>query len=220
MLLYYITERAAFSGDERTRRRRLLDKVAEAAGCGVDYIQLREKDLSARELELLAREAKRAIDGAMRDGGRKTVLLVNSRTDVALAARADGVHLPACDVTPEEVRTVWRNFAGGPAGAGFVSTPIIGVSCHALEEVASAAADHASFAVFAPVFGKKDAPQVKPTGLDGLRRACFTEIPVLALGGITLENARACVQAGAAGVAAIRMFQENDIAGVVRALRG
>jgi thiamine-phosphate pyrophosphorylase len=224
LLLYYITDRAAFSADERTRRRRLLDKIAEAASCGVDYIQLREKDLPARELELLAREAKRLIDEAkMRDGEPKTVLLVNSRTDVALSAYAGGVHLPADDVTPEDVCAAWRqDFAGGsPTSADFVeAAPIIGASCHSLEEVARAAANRASFAVFGPVFGKKDTPQVKPAGLEELRRVCCAKIRVLALGGITLENARSCVQAGAAGVAAIRMFQANDIAGIVRELRG
>jgi thiamine-phosphate pyrophosphorylase len=73
--------------------------------------------------------------------------------------------------------------------------------------------------VFAPVFGKKDAPHTSPAGLDGLREACRQKIPVLALGGVTLANGRACLEAGATGIAAIRLFQENDIADVVRQLK-
>src|SRR5580698_1242924 len=106
-LLYYITDRTAFPGDERTRRLRLLDKIAEAATQGVDYIQLREKDLSTRDLESLAREAMRIIDEkrklATDHWPPTTALLINSRTDVAIATCAAGVHLPSNDVSPQEV---------------------------------------------------------------------------------------------------------------------
>jgi thiamine-phosphate pyrophosphorylase len=85
--------------------------------------------------------------------------------------------------------------------------------------VAQAAANGADFAVFAPVFEKKDAPGARSAGLGALREACRAAIPVLALGGITLENARSCFDAGAAGIAAIRLFQENDMATVVKQLR-
>src|SRR5712691_9299931 len=101
-LLYYITDRSQFPGDERARRHALLAKVTEAARAGVDYIQLREKDLSARELETLARQAVAAV----RENSPSTRLLINSRTDVALAAGVDGVHLRADDVAPHEVRQV------------------------------------------------------------------------------------------------------------------
>lgn len=77
----------------------------------------------------------------------------------------------------------------------------------------------ADFAVFAPVFEKKDDSHARPAGLDALRQACREKIPVLALGGITVGNACACREAGAAGVAGIRLFQENDVAQVVHALR-
>ena len=99
-LLYYITDRSQFRGDERARRRDLLAKVAEGARAGVDYIQLREKDLSTRELEMLARE----VVAIVRENSSLTRLLINSRTDVALAAGADGVHLRADDVGPREAR--------------------------------------------------------------------------------------------------------------------
>jgi thiamine-phosphate pyrophosphorylase len=108
-LLYYITDCAAFPGDERTRRLRLLDKIAEAARCGVDYIQLREKDMPTRELESLAREAVEMIHQLSNENRKlNTGLLINSRADVALTSGADGVHLRADDVSPREVRDAWH----------------------------------------------------------------------------------------------------------------
>lgn len=245
-MLYYITDRTAFPGDESARRRRLLEKIGEAARAGVEYIQVREKDLSPRELEQLARQAIRAIREAQRESGGqqlRTALLINSRTDVALAAGADGVHLRSDDLSPSEVRAVWRRGAGrcgagtrdagaphrlrpcpehaeaaGSGGESF-SDPVVAVSCHSPREVARAAADGATFAVFAPVFEKKDSPDTRAAGLGALQEACRAGIPVLALGGINLQNAQSCLDAGAVGIAAIRLFQENGIAQVVEKLR-
>ena len=224
-LLYYITDRKAFPGGERNRRLRLLDKIAEVASHGVDYIQLREKDLTTRGLESLAREAMQIIrDQKLATGNRQpaTALLINSRTDVALATGAAGVHLPANDISPQEVRDAWhrRCGAGAPARELSPQNPLIAVSCHQPEEVVKAAANQATFTVFAPIFEKKDAPGTTPAGLEALSQACRAAIPVLALGGVTLQNAESCLQAGAAGIAAIRLFQENDIAMIVRELRG
>ena len=222
MLLYYITDRKAFPGDEPTRRRRLLDKIAEAASCDVDYIQLREKDLPTRELESLAREASQIIQELRTENRElRTALLINSRTDVAMASGAAGVHLRSDDVSPQEVRNAWRRACGSGTLAREISPrdPLIAVSCHSPEEVTQAAESCATFAVFGPVFEKKDAPGRDPAGLDALRQACLANIPVLALGGITVENAESCRNAGAAGIAAIRLFQENEIAAVVRRLR-
>jgi thiamine-phosphate pyrophosphorylase len=220
-LLYYITDRTAFAADEPTRRRRLLDKIAEAVRAGVDYIQLREKDLPTRELEMLAREAVDILR-QLRTGSRelRTALLINSRTDIALAAGADGVHLRSDDITPREVRAIWEKCGAG-ASARELSPrePLIGVSCHSPEEVKQAEADGATFAVFAPVFEKKDVPKVDPAGLTQLREARNGKIPVMALGGVTLENAKSCLEAGASGIAAIRLFQENNIAETVANLR-
>jgi thiamine-phosphate pyrophosphorylase len=222
-LLYYITDRTAFAGDEGARRRRLVEKIAEAARASVDYIQLREKDLSARELEILAREAVAVIEQSRAENRElKTALLINSRTDVALAVGADGVHLPSEDVSPSEVRAIWNASdvgAHGPENSH--RTPVIGVSCHSAEEVALAAANGANFAVFAPVFGKKDTQgsEVPAAGLEQLRKACKASIPVLALGGVNLANARSCLEAGAAGIAAIRLFQQNDVGEIVKQLR-
>jgi thiamine-phosphate pyrophosphorylase len=224
VLLYYITDRKTFSGDEPTRRLRLLEKIAEAASHGVDYIQLREKDLPTRDLESLARQAMQIIrDQQPETGNRKpeTALLINSRTDVAIATAA-GVHLRATDVSPQEVRTAWQRSCGAGALAREDSPPdpVIAVSCHSPQEITNAAANQATFAVFAPVFEKNHSPQSIPAGLGALRQSCRAKIPVLALGGVTLQNAHSCLQAGAAGIAAIRLFQENDIGTIIRSLRG
>jgi thiamine-phosphate pyrophosphorylase len=223
VLLYYITDRTAFPGDEPTRRLRLLEKISEAANTGIDYIQLRERDLCTRDLESLAGEAMQIIQKLRTENRElRTALLINSRTDIALATEADGVHLPANDVSPKEVRKVWHGACGAGVPAREVSPgkPLISVSCHSPEEVVQAAANGADLAILAPIFEKKDAPGTIPAGLEALRQACHSRIPVLALGGITLQNAAACLSAGAAGIAAIRLFQENDIVDVVRALRG
>jgi thiamine-phosphate pyrophosphorylase len=219
-LLYYITDRAAFPGDESLRRRCLLKKISEAARAGVDYIQLREKDLSTRELESLASEAVSVL-GQLRTENRelRTAFLINSRTDIALAVGADGVHLRSDDISPQEVRAIYSCGTDTPVRQLSPRAPLIGVSCHAPADVAKALANGATFAVFAPVFEKKDAPTAPPTGLALLREACQARIPILALGGVTLANARACLEVGAAGIAAIRLFQESDLFEVVGRLR-
>jgi len=223
-LLYYITDRTAFAADEPTRRRCLLDKILEAARAGVDYIQLREKDLPTRELEMLARKAAQVVREASKlapgPWPLAPALLINSRTDVTFASGADGVHLRSDDVTPQEVRAIWEKCGAG-ASARELSprAPLIGISCHSPGEVKQAEAEGATFAVFTPVFGKKDVPDVPQAGLTQLHEACKVKIPVLALGGITPENAKSCLEAGASGIAAIRLFQENNIAETVAALR-
>jgi thiamine-phosphate pyrophosphorylase len=224
-LLYYITDRSQFRGHELDRRSALLAKVAEAARAGVDYIQLRERDLSARELETLARDARTAVrDSAplgtenreLRTGAESgTRILINSRTDIALAAGMDGVHLRADDLTPNEVRQVLKASAHGPWTEYF----LVAASCHSNEDVKRAESEAVDFAVFAPVFGKSSAPGTQPTGLAALHDACRTRIPMFALGGVTMENAQSCRNAGAAGIAGIRLFQENRIEDVVRTLR-
>ena len=219
LVLYYITDRTTFAPDEPARRTRLLDKIEEAARAGVDYIQLREKDLSTRELESLARKAVGLLTELRRENQEvSTKLLINSRTDVAMATGADGVHLRAEDISPQVVRRIWSCGAGALARAS-PQVPLIGVSCHSSEEVARAQANGADFAVFAPVFEKKDLPEQVPAGLAKLRQVCTAKIPVLALGGVTLANANHCVEAAAAGVAAIRLFQDNDVAEIADQMR-
>jgi thiamine-phosphate pyrophosphorylase len=214
--LYYITDRSQFPGNEAARRQLLLRRISEAARAGIDYIQLREKDLPARELEELAGQAIRILeDERLRTVNRnmRTALLINSRTDVALAVGAHGVHLRSDDISPADVRRMCS------ARRDAQVRLIISQSCHQPNDVQQAARVGANLALFAPVFEKKDDPCAKPAGLEALRRACQYNLPVLALGGITLTNAAACLEAGAAGIAAIRLFQENDIAELARRLR-
>lgn len=217
MVLYYITDRKQFPGEEAEREAALHKKIAEAARCGIDFIQLREKDLPVRRLEILAHAAVRAIQENSRPNsqGPGTRLLINSRTDVAIACGADGVHLPSGDISPVEVREIWERSDGEKS-----TSCVISISCHAVEDVARSRSDGADFALFAPIFEKKGAADVPAVGLEKLREACLQEIPVLALGGVTVKNARQCLNVGAAGIAGIRLFQENDIASVVRQLRG
>jgi thiamine-phosphate pyrophosphorylase len=206
--LYYITDRRQFAGDADEQEQRLLAKIAECAAAGVEYVQLREKDLSPRALEGLALKAMTTLVGS------RTQLLINSRTDVALACGAHGVHLPANDLAASEVRSIF-------ARAG-KSERMIGVSTHSAAEVASAESHGANFAVFGPVFEKSGS--VNHDGFEQLRQICHrTEaaqppMPVWALGGITLENAGECAAAGAAGIAAIRLFQQNDVHVLVKKL--
>ena len=205
LLLCYITDRQQFPGSEAQKRNQLLARIYECAAAGVDYIQLRERDLPARDLELLACEALTAI-------GRNapTRLLINSRTDVALACGAHGVHLPAGSLPASEVRALWNRVTDLPS--------LIGVSTHSAAEIASAEAHGADFAVFAPVFQKDG--RTNPAGLEQLNAACRqTSVPVFALGGVALENARRCLDAGAAGIAGIRLFQRKDARSVAASLR-
>jgi thiamine-phosphate pyrophosphorylase len=218
-LLCYITARASFPGDEAERRRKLLAKISEAAACGVDFVQLREKDPSSRRLEELALEARKALDDLNVTGGkRQTTLLINSRCDVALATGADGVHLRSVDISVSEARKV-RELAFSRKRNPESGSWIVAVSCHSEEEVRVAAGEGADFVVFGPIFEKTGAPGTTPAGLHALHMASRHNIPVLALGGVTLQSAQSCMEAGAAGIAGIRLFQENDISAVVQRLR-
>ena len=111
-----------------------------------------------------------------------------------------------------------RKYGKSGARREILPGTLVSVSCHTVAAVARAASEGADFAVFAPIFEKKDSPATKAVGLDQLREACRKKIPVFALGGLTLENAAACVDTGAAGIAAIRLFQDNDITEIVQRL--
>ena len=207
MLLYYITDRKAFDASEPERRVALLKRIGEAARAGVDYIQLREKDLGIADLELLAREALHIIS----ERRPKTKLLINTHTDTALAVGADGVHLPAGTSPASAVRAAWFDHAR--------RAPVIGVSAHSVADVRLAEAYGADFAMLAPIF-EKTGTSVKGIGLEVLRKACAEScLPVLALGGVNLMNARACLDAGAVGIAAIRLFQQGEVAETIERLR-
>jgi thiamine-phosphate pyrophosphorylase len=167
----------------------LLDSITHNLAAGVTWIQIREKDLSARALFELVDAARKLPN----PHGSK--ILVNSRVDVALAAGADGAHLP----TGSPAARVWRR-------PGF----LIGVSCHSVDDVRNAEKDGADYVVFGPVFAPlSKSTELEPRGLEGLKRATkAVKIPVLALGGVTRENSDLCISAGAAGVAGISLYQE------------
>ena len=221
LLLYYITDRMQLGADEASRRARLLERIASAAEAGVDCIQLRERDLTTRELERLSAAAV----GRVREAKSGTKLLINSRVDVALAVGADGVHLRSNDIAASEARAIWAKSAKR-------TDCVVAVSCHSIQDVLSAEGHGADFVVFGPVFGKQGSAQ-PPTGVEAIARVVSRGVPadpkveagqtlrmpVIALGGVTVENAALCLRAGAAGVAGIRLFQQGDVAETVKRLR-
>ncbi|HEY0263864.1 MAG TPA: thiamine phosphate synthase [Granulicella sp.] len=209
MLRYAITDRSVFAaGSEagpETRFGALIARCVQLAQSGVDLLQVREKDLPPEDLA----ELSRRLLAAVRAVGGPTRVLLNSRVDLALSIGADGVHLSSApgQASPEEIRLEYRR-AGLPE-------PFVSVSCHSLDEVRRAREMKASAVLFGPVFGKTlDGEQVvAPVGLEALRAACLEAgaMPVLALGGVTPERVQSCLDAGAAGVAAIRMFLAGEL---------
>ena len=187
--LYYITDRAQINSST-------LDAcIARAIAAGVDWVQIREKDLPARRLLALAEEATRAA----RDTGR-TRVTVNDRLDVALAAQAHGVHLGTHSLPADLVRRlVPRDF-------------LVGVSCHSLAEALAAQAAGADYLLLGPIFATPSKLAYgPPLGLAKLHEVTLqVSLPVFALGGITLERAAPCRENGAAGIAGIRLFQDCD----------
>jgi thiamine-phosphate pyrophosphorylase len=216
-ILCYVTDRSSLhAAGERNCVEALLQKMEAAAAAGVDWIQLRENDLSGKECAGLTREALRRVVRASANTSCATRVLVNDRLDVALAEHAGGVHLGENSVSVEDARRVIA--AAQPPPQNF----LVGVSCHSLEAVKSAARAGADFIFFGPVFATPSkAVFGQPQGLARLAQACHAvEIPVLAIGGITLENAAECRASGAAGIAAIRLFQDaGTLSLAVRGLR-
>ncbi len=176
-------------GNAAADREAWLGRIAKAVHAGAGMIQIREKQLEAGELLDLTRSAIAAAGAA--------TVIVNSRVDVAIAAGAAGVHLPADAVDP----TRWRAIA--PAQF------LIGVSCHTLAELRQAEREGASYAIFGPVFAPlSKTSSLAPRGLEGLRTATRSvRVPLYAVGGITRANAVDCFETGAAGVAAISLYR-------------
>jgi thiamine-phosphate pyrophosphorylase len=190
--------------NESALRSTILQNIQVAFSAGVDWIQVREKDLQGGQLLEVGRVA---VDLAATHG-KKTEsaprIIINDRLDVALTSGAHGVHLgresaPAHDVV--------RWCRAGNAPNGFV----IGVSCHSIEEAREAENAKADYIFFGPVFETPSKlPFGAPQGIQTLSEVCRTvAIPVVAIGGVSQENAAACIRAGASGIAAIRMFQES-----------
>ena len=179
----------------------LLEHIRNAAVAGVDWIQVREKDLGTHALIELVRQAIHSVQGT------GASILVNDRLDVAIAAGAAGVHLGEKSL-PVDAVAKWRHSVGR---AEFK----IGISCHSLEAALAAERGGADYIFFGPVFSTPSKASFgPPQGIERLREICSAvRIPVLAIGGVNLENAASCIAAGAAGVAAIRLFQDSpDVA--------
>jgi thiamine-phosphate pyrophosphorylase len=163
----------------------LLVQISAAVEAGVDYVQIRERDLAPR---VLADITARAVAAAR---GSRTRILVNDRADVALAAGADGVHLrtdgpPVVDARRLGVRLVSR-------------------AAHSIDDVRRAAG--ADLVIFGTVFESMSKAGVPAQGLRALATASsIGSVPLLAIGGVTIENAAGCRRAGAAGIAAIGLF--------------
>jgi thiamine-phosphate pyrophosphorylase len=197
----------------------LLEKINLVAAAGVDWIQLREKDLPARQSAVLTREALRSVSKQVNSAQSLTRILVNDRLDVALAELAGGVHLGENSLPVEEANRLVRASHAAPTRPRDF---FVGVSTHSLEAAKSAPSAGADYVFFGPVFATPSKSAYgAPQGLERLAKVCASvTIPIVAIGGITLENAHSCFSAGASGIAAIRLFQDStDPATVVRVLR-
>jgi thiamine-phosphate pyrophosphorylase len=200
-IICYVTDRKALAGDKSLPA--LLDMIRAAAAAGVDWVQIREKDLPARELFALVREA--VALASLRPGSippRPIKMIVNNRLDVALAAGAAGVHLGHASAPVREVVSWCR---AGNAPPDF----LVGVSCHSLEGAQEAQSAGASYTYFGPIY---ETPSKilfgKPHGVEELAQvASAVTIPVIAIGGVNASNAADCLRTGAAGIAAIRLVQ-------------
>lgn len=196
-LLYLITDRLQFSATSQIAWKTQLEAISLAAQAGCQFIQIREKDLSARELGHFVK----AACSAARPYGTK--IFVNDRLDVALATGAEGIHLRTNSLPVTEVRRVTSDDF------------LIGVSTHSRSEALAAEAGGADFIVWGPVFYTSSKSSYgEPLGVKLLAEICeHVKIPVLALGGITMDNFSACLAHHAAGIAAISLFNNFNTLG-------
>lgn len=178
----------------------LLRLVEAAVAADVSLVQLREKALSAKVLFELAQRCVRLTSGS------NTRLLVNDRYDVALAAGADGVHLTSTSIPTDVVRD--------KVGEKL----LVGVSTHSVSEAQTAQSQGADFILFGPVYETESKKSYgDPQGVERLREVVSRvgPMPVIAIGGISVDNARECSDAGAAGIAAIGLFSDPESLGTV-----
>lgn len=201
MLLYAITQRSCFAEDEIARAQALQVQALRLAKSGVHYLQIREKDLPLKDLRSLAA----SIVEIVRPEGSQMKIILNGPAAVAAEAGCDGIHLTS-EATIDAAKAARRLFSqhGRPC--------VISAACHSTQEVQSRS-EYAALLLFAPVFEKTAPLGVIPgVGLAALSEAVKTaqDVPVLALGGVTVCNAIQCTEAGAAGIAAIRLFRGED----------
>jgi thiamine-phosphate pyrophosphorylase len=219
-LLCYVTDRRALRvANPAESVVALTHKIEEVAAAGVDWVQVREKDLTASELASLTRQSLRIATKPSAKHRSAVRVLVNDRLDVAIAERADGVHLGEKSLPAAEAKRLVQSALRQHA---VDESFLIGVSCHSLEAAEAAEHDGADYIFFGPIFATPSKLAFgMPQGLASLARVSRTvAIPVIAIGGITLENAASCIEACAAGVAAIRLFQDADTPeGAIRELR-
>ena len=193
----------------------VVRKIGELAEAGVDWIQIREKDLHGGTAARLVRESLKRVAS----GRSTTQILINDRLDVALAEGAGGVHLGENSLAVEQARLLIERGVPEPGSARKF---LAGASAHSLAGATTRTTAGADYIFFGPVFSTPSkAAFGEPQGLERLAEVCnAVKVPVLAIGGISLDNADACLRAGAAGIAAIRLFQDaENPAGVVRRLR-
>lgn len=212
LILYYVTDRLSLDITAGQNREVVLTQQIESAlRAGLRWVQIREKDLPARNLMDLTRRTLRACsDLGIQDGAR---ILVNDRCDVAWAAAAAGVHVGEKSL-PVQTLINARHASG-------LTNFLVGASSHSVDSAVSAAEEGADYIFFGPIFATPSKAGLgAPQGLAKLAQVCAAvPIPVIAIGGITVENARACRDAGAAGIAAIRLFQQSgDLAEIVASL--
>ena len=207
-ILCYVTDRKALAsvGDDQIEA--LLKRLSTAAAAGIDWIQLREKDLSGKELASLTRAAVAQTKQINEGNGTLTRIIVNDRLDVALSEHSGGVHLGEHSLP---VHDVCKWLAAKPDLAERDKF-LVGVSCHSVQAALSAARAGADYIFFGPVFATPSKASFgAPQGLQRLAEACSAvTIPVLAIGGITLDNACDCFAAGVGGIAAIRLLQDAE----------
>jgi thiamine-phosphate pyrophosphorylase len=219
-LLCYVTDRrslpvAGFADSIEA----LTQKIADVAAAGVDWVQIREKDLTARELALLTQKALGIAAKSSAKSSRVPRILVNDRLDVAIATRADGAHLGEKGLPVAEAKRLVESALRKQA---VDESFLVGLSCHSLESAQAAERSGANYIFFGPVFATPSKEKFgSPQGPERLEQVCrAVSIPVLAIGGITLDNAVTCKHAGAAGLAAIRLFQNSlNPKSVIRRLR-
>jgi len=217
-ILCYVTDRKSLTSELDDRNEALLKRVATAAAAGIDWIQIREKDLLAKELSSVTREAVAQTKQIYERNGQAARILVNERLDVAYSEGAGGVHLGEQSLAVVDV----SKWLAAKADLTEHDKFLVGVSCHSVQAAVSAARDGADYIFFGPVFATPSKEALgQPQGLQRLAEVCSSvEIPVLAIGGITHDNACDCIGEGAEGVAAIRLFQDaEDVAAVVTELR-